>query len=312
MKRDDTIQWILTTQVPDKLPHKLPPIADWPEKLQVRLKKAIEGALDHHVEQYRVLSKAHSETEIARQLAMGRFAQRPFPDCNLWHDLSLAVGLGGFVQGAVALFQSRFDPQVSSWASELSYFRSQSADGYREVRDEFLGVLVARVDKVNKEGRTVERPAPIETYAGKAPLVGWLKVTFQRRAQRSAKRMAIGEDKESGTPDRPIEESKDQVDCRKMFREILAPMLDTLEIDDRAMLEMAVLDNVPKKRVAQLFGIHPGNVTRKIEAALVRLEKGLQEFAKNAPKRCGRRCASVRRYWSGRCSGAERRNETGE
>ncbi len=165
------LKWVLETQMPATLGC----VEAWPPSARDRAQSAALAALEHHAKQFEEAGKPAEPRAVAEAVAVGEFAGRPFPGCNLWHDVLLAAGLAGGLDNAAALFRERFEGDTVGWARRF-------ARGDAEAAEDFLGdLLLAR-----------ERSGPkIESYSGHAPLVAWLKQVFISEADRRRRKRGL-------------------------------------------------------------------------------------------------------------------------
>jgi RNA polymerase sigma-70 factor (ECF subfamily) len=111
-----------------------------------------------------------------------------------------------------------------------------------------------------------DAPPRIARYRGRTPFAAWLRVVVTnhclsqlRRRRHSAPLVELADE----TP--PA--SHDHRPCRELLLPLVRRALSALGSEDRLLLKLLVLDEVPQQEVARLLGVHSGNVTRRRQRA---------------------------------------------
>lgn len=255
--------------------------------VRLAVRAAFQRILLHHRVEFARARKPAGSEDVVAALARGEFAVgRPRPDVNLWEDVALAALIARHDAAATERFRQRFAARVGGWQNRYSR-------GVRYECDEFLAdLLLPR-----------ERAGPrIESYAGHGPFDGWLQQVYmslchKRREQgqahaagrggagRAASDAASADDaaadvlsRTAGADETPDERFA-RLECADRLGPLIRESLDVLAPDERMILLMAVVDEVPQKSIAELYGLREYKVTRLKQAAIRRVAEAFRGLA---------------------------------
>lgn len=126
-----------------------------------------------------------------------------------------------------------------------------------------------------------DRPPKIATYQGKTLLKSWLRTVVVNFCVSGFRRM-----RESTPESLPepvvtprIEMSTDKGHCEGMLRPVFSQTVSGLKNEDRMLISMLVLDEVPQKELARTLGINSGNVTRRRQKIIATIWNRMNELA---------------------------------
>lgn len=182
-------------------------------------------------------------------------------------DLFLACGCAAGDAHAIGALDRIYFPSVRA---SLTRFSARS-----DVVDEVLQELRAKL---------LLGPEPrIARYAGRGPLVAWLRV--------AASRLAIDLLRAEGSP--PVETPVDaapiiNIDLgpevqllrevyRESFREALAATLSALSPEDRNLLRRHLVDRLTLQEIAVPYGVHTATIARRLTALRERVAEAVRE-----------------------------------
>jgi RNA polymerase sigma factor (sigma-70 family) len=112
-------------------------------------------------------------------------------------------------------------------------------------------------------------PPRIATYLGKTPLKSWLRTVvinlwvshIRSNRERPGNEMI---ESQAAPDDCNVGE---QEQCEDLLRPMFQSAVNGLELQDRLLLKMLVLDGAPQNQLARTLGINPGTVTRRRQRA---------------------------------------------
>ena len=239
--------------------------------------------LDYHQGQFTAADRDGSTDVLITALGEGQFAYGQRPGVNLWEDVALATLVGQGAEDATVVFRERFAERVGQWQR-----RYCPRDPFT-VEDFLADLLLPR-----------QRSGPrIESYRGHGPLESWLKQVFislchkRREAQLSQlpANTASGADEAESDPlqqvpadDDPPDERYARYECREKLAPLIAECLGRLDDRRRQVLMLSVIDGVPQKRVAQLFGVPEYKITRLKHSAVKRVADAFAALARRTAR----------------------------
>lgn len=188
-------------------------------------------------------------------------------------DMALARACAGGDPGALAELERRFSADLAGALSRVGLGRSEIDEVGQIVRER---LLVARPD----------RPPKILEYAGRGPLVGWLRAVIVRagidlRRQRRAHESADDEPLVEATAasDDPAIEAL-RVRYADAFRAAFIDAVRALPTDERNALRLNVVDGLNIEQIGNLFGVHRATVARWIAHARDAIGEGTRRLLK--------------------------------
>jgi RNA polymerase sigma factor (sigma-70 family) len=121
-------------------------------------------------------------------------------------------------------------------------------------------------------------PGKLASFSGRCGLKFWLGRVARNFAHDSVRPQ--DDPRESETErEAPPSQDADVGDCLQLLGGFVRQGLEDLPNDDRLLLCLLLVDELPGKDVAEVFGIVPGNVSRRRAKAETRLRQRLQEAA---------------------------------
>lgn len=190
-------------------------------------------------------------------------------ESSILREVTLAMALELRYPAAAESFEEQWMPLVRATArrvggpSALDLVENFSAD-----------LILPRKDA----------PPRIAQYQGRTPLSAWLRVVVANHCLSQLRR------RRAWTPVEELAEVRslaahDHQPCRELLAPLVGMALGTLEDEDRLLLKLLILDEVPQQQVAQLFGVHSGNVTRRRQRAAQSVWRAVAAEAERAGKR---------------------------
>lgn len=219
------------------------------------------------------------------------------PQANLAADLYLACACARGLPPALLVFEQRVLPK----AREALLRRSLPHSQVDEVLQGLLEhLLVAREDRAPRIG----------DYDARGPLTAWVRTAAVRLALNSLRGAAARptEDLVSGLvsgQDLELQALKERY--REDFSAALTEAFGRLELRDRSMLRMHLLDNVASEHIGRIHGVSRATITRWLktardtlfahtrEALRERLGVSEEDFSQLAPLLLSQLDLSVRR-----------------
>jgi hypothetical protein len=167
--------------------------------------------------------------------------------------LAQAIELGEVE--AIATFQKVYQPVVDSVAMKKGGRRAV------DIVEDFCTQL-------SYPKKNPGRP-PISSYHGRCSLERWVSVCATRHLitkwRRDSKITTLTVD-----PTAPQKVSEEFVNdpCQTMLEPIFSRAFGELDAEDRLLIKMILIDDVPQKEIAKLRGRDPGNIARKKQKIL--------------------------------------------
>jgi DNA-directed RNA polymerase specialized sigma24 family protein len=185
---------------------------------------------------------------------------------DLIREVVLAQALGEQEPCAAELFEREYMPIVRAVACRVGGARGL------EAVDNFAAELVLPRDA---------RPPRIALFRGRAPLASWLRaVVINYCTSRSRQRDAVTMET---LPERPVTDRPsactDRSECEGLLRPLFTGAVDGVEPEDRLLIKLLVLEEVPQHQVARCLGVHSGNVTRRRQRVTSAIWQAVQQAA---------------------------------
>jgi RNA polymerase sigma-70 factor (ECF subfamily) len=207
-------------------------------------------------------------------LAAARFVARaaaagatPPADAALGADLYLAYACAEGDEGAMATLEQRFLPGARPAIARV------------DSRGEF-------VDEVVQELRTklLCGPLPrIARYAGRGPLLAWIRVAASRAAIDLLRAAEAGPTREPFEPDALTEADLGPEAqllkglYRQAFQEALAVAFAALSAEDRNILRRHLVHDMTLDEIAAPYGVHAATIARRLAALRESIANGVRQ-----------------------------------
>lgn len=165
-------------------------------------------------------------------------------------DVTLALALERGHPSAVEKFESEYIPFVRSVARRVSGERGV------ELVENFAAELVLPRD---------ERPPRIAGFQGRTSFAGWLKVVVVNFCITQVRKKEWHVLERPGGAECAVETARDPDtgECEGLLRPAFQRCVSELSAEDRLLIKMLVLHNVPQKDLAVSLGVHSGSLTRR-------------------------------------------------
>lgn len=109
----------------------------------------------------------------------------------------------------------------------------------------------------------------ITEYQGRTTLIGWLRTVVARFVvSRSRKKRALSGVEMPEACSRETNDHGDARDCEPLLRPMFAEVTKAVAADQRLLLKLLLVDEVPQFEVAESLQIASGNVTRRRQKAV--------------------------------------------
>ena len=133
-------------------------------------------------------------------------------------------------------------------------------------------------------------PGKLAQFVGRCGLRNWLGRTANNFACDYPPQLtSSGSEVEDVIGPTPPDESPETDECLKLLAQFVRQALDDLPSEDRLVLYLVHVDQLPGKEVAKVFGIAAGNVSRRKEKATDRLRVAMEGHATASERQCGYR-----------------------
>lgn len=249
-------------------------------------------ALLIHRARFREAGREDDPDIVLDALGHGRFALGRRNDVNLWDDLALAALLGHPSGAGVERFRARFEGMIAAW-------NARYAQGEEVTLEDFVADLLLPREKT---------PARIRKYRGRGPLDGWLQQVFisichKRRGKGLVERRprargdgrrpplaaAPGDDVAEpwdhiADPTDPPDERYARYECAAKLLPVFRECVERAPQDQRMVLLMAVVDDVPQTKLAQLMGVRDYKIVRLKQAAIRAIRRVINEIARRVAR----------------------------
>jgi RNA polymerase sigma-70 factor (ECF subfamily) len=219
------------------------------------------GCLEYHWRRFAAHGRVPYHEVVSRiekgELAYGRVT------ANVLRDVTLAQALELKEANAAERFEADYMPTVRAIAGRMG--GPAAVDAVENLAAE---LILPRGD----------RPPRIATFRGKTPLGSWLRsvvanywVSLSRR-QRARSTGNLPDPAACEVPS----ETLDRGPCLDLLRPMFCQAVGELQAEDRMLLKMLILDQVPQNRLAASLGLHPGTLTRRRQRAAAAVLAGVQ------------------------------------
>ena len=191
---------------------------------------------------------------------------------NVLRDVVLSQALELQESQAAAMFEEQYMPIITAIARRTGGERSV------DDVDNFAATLIL------PRG---DRPCRIAQYQGRTTLAHWLRAVVANECI-SHSRSQHTHNVEN-LPEKEISEdvssAVDESPCESLLRPLMVEATVGLSSEDRLLIKMLVLDNVPQKALAKSLGINSGNVTRRRQKITAAIWQRVQSIASQAGQR---------------------------
>ncbi len=208
--------------------------------------------------------------DVIRRLENGSLAHGSYRG-NLLEEIVLAVALERNEEQAARRFEADYMPTVRSTAGRLGGPRAV------DVVDNFLAELILPRN---------DRPPKIASFQGRTMLAHWLIPVVSNcwramfRQKRSLPLTKAAEPMARSEADTFLTNP----DCLGLLKPILESTMQTIDSEDRLLLQMLMLDGVPQKELAKTLKIHTGTLTRRRQRAAGLIKSRLVELVRQATR----------------------------
>lgn len=193
--------------------------------------------------------------DVISRLESGQLALDASRSSNVIREVVIAQGMELREQKAAVMFDIEYMPIVRAIALRVG--GAQAAEHFRNFAADLILPNQAQVP-------------PIAKYLGRAPMTSWLRLVIRNAWIDHGRKRVDEQASESVVEVSVPEASVERIDagpCRELMQPIFAQAVASLKTEDRVMLKMLFLDEVPQKELARSLGIHSGNVTRRRDNA---------------------------------------------
>ncbi|MBU6172287.1 MAG: hypothetical protein KGQ60_00690 [Planctomycetes bacterium] len=169
---------------------------------------------------------------------------------NVLRDVVLSQALELKESQAATMFIEEYMPTIREIA-----FRAGGERATNDIDNFAATLILPRGD----------RPCRIAQYQGRTTLAHWLRAVVVNECV-SRSRGKHARNIESLPEQEIIEDISSRLDespCEGLLRPLFVGATAALSTEDRLLIKMLVLDNVPQKALAASIGINSGNVTRR-------------------------------------------------
>ncbi len=207
--------------------------------------------------------------QVARQIQSGRGYQRGGSlGGDPLHDVVLAVAMTEKENRAVECFQADYFDYAKNLSGKVnSRFRHDADDWWSEFLDLLAGYT--------------KPPGKLHCFIGKCALRNWLGTVLWNFLRRRPLPEGAEVDEMLATTGENslVSEEVAREECVGLFRVIIEAALAELKAEDRLILALLYIDRLKGKDAAAILGVHPGQITRRREAALRRLRELTEKHA---------------------------------
>ena len=195
---------------------------------------------------------------------------------NLLAEVMLAQSLELKQAKAATMFDTQYMSDVARIARRYG--------GPRAV--ESVENLAAELILPRDSARRGSLPPRIASYQGRTSLRSWLRAVVMHHCISGARKKSP-----TALPDQAVlADGRPAVpagsdDCEELLRPIFNDAVRALAAEDRLMVKMLVLDDLPQQALAQSLGIHSGNVTRRRQRAIGQIMSHVAEAGRDCPAR---------------------------
>jgi len=220
--------------------------------------------IEYHEAQF-ALTRPLELSLVIKRLERGEFARKTLKG-NLPREVVLAQALQLGESRAAEIFDVEYMPTVRAIARHVGGERAVDAV------DNFAAELV-----LPREGRAPR----IATFLGRTTLAQWLgpvvanfwRTEARRKRPESLTVLAEFPAREDPAP------SVDGLPCEGLLRPIFIGTCRALDLEDRLILQMLVLDEVSQKDLARSLGVNSGTITRRRQRATLLVFSRVRQLA---------------------------------
>lgn len=191
---------------------------------------------------------------------------------NVLRDVVLSQALELKESQAAAMFDQQYTPIIRTIA-----FRAGGERAANDVDNFAATLILPRGD----------RPCRIAQYQGRTTLAHWLRAVVTNECI-SRSRGQHARNVESLPEQEIVEDVSSRLDespCEGLLRPLFVEATASLSGEDRLLIKMLVLDNVPQKALAASIGINSGNVTRRRQKITTSIWQRVQSMASQSGQR---------------------------
>ncbi len=218
------------------------------------------GCWSHHWEQA-AGNEPIEGSLVAQQIQSGQGYQRGKSlGGDPLRDVVLAVAMTDKENRAAQQFEADYFEYAKNLSGKVNpRFRDDADDWWNEFLDYLAGYT--------------KPPGKLHRYVGKCALRNWLGTVLWNFLRRRP--LPAGANMEEPIPTNPEQTVEEiaQSECVELFGEIIEAALAELDPQERLLLALLYIDGLKGKEAAAILGVHPGQITRKREAALTRLRE---------------------------------------
>ncbi len=213
-------------------------------------RRRTERCLWHHWERFADGAERLSTAEQVLARLEGGDLGYERPQTNVVREVLLAQALEQHEARAAKRFEEEFMPIIRSIAQRTA------GDRGLEMVENFVADLVLPRET---------RPPRISGYLGKTSLASWLRVVVTNHCREAGRHPEPVQQMQEFDPPNPSEDNSqaDAGGCEGLLQPIFTQAVSALENEDRLLIKLLILDDVPQQTLAQRMGIHSGNVTRR-------------------------------------------------
>lgn len=210
----------------------------------------VERCVLHHWERFTSSSLPAIDVVVAR-LESGDLGYSG-SQANVIREVIMAQAMELRDEKAAECFEREFMPSVRAIAQRISGPR-----GLDLVENFGADLVLPRAT----------RPPRIAGFIGRTSLTSWLRIVVVNHCQEAGRRkepvQMIDEFEPTPITARIEKHDPDSDGCEGLLQPIFADAVSSLESEDRLIIKMLILDEVPQQTLASKLGIHSGNVTRR-------------------------------------------------
>lgn len=212
--------------------------------------RRVERCLLHHWERFsNDAAQLFTAEDVLARLERGDLGYER-PQSNVVREVILAQALEQHEEPAAKHFEDAFMPIIRSVAQRTAGHRGL------DLVENFLADLVLPREN---------RPPRIAGYVGKTSLASWLRVVVTNHCRESGRRSEPVQTVDEWDSVAPAlcDPRSDTDGCEGLLQPIFRQAVSGLESEDRLLIKLLILEEVPQQTLAQRMGIHSGNVTRR-------------------------------------------------
>jgi RNA polymerase sigma factor (sigma-70 family) len=188
---------------------------------------------------------------------------------NVLLGVTLAQAMEFHEPLAVEKFTDDYMPLIQATASRVGGRRGQDAV------DNFVVDLIMPRD---------DRGPRIASFRGKTSLASWLRVVVTNHCvtllrSRPTHTLSLVSELEA---DCEPESGIDTAGCENLLKPLFLQVVSEVPAEDRLLMKLLLIDDLPQKDVAAIFGVHSGNITRRRQRVGESIFERLKELTKRS------------------------------